>query len=389
MPPTPRSAIFYSTIRHWGWGAPDYVWPEAARQLRELGTEVLAVVRPQICSHPRIQALCEIGVRLLPQPPLVYRRGRISEIRSRLLALTSSGRELRRFFRSTVRPHVFVDQSACFDFLDEGLLQELIRQSGATYDLFCHSNHYEAPMNDERRHAAADFMAKANRVLFNSSWIRRLAEVQLARALPNAGYFDFNVRFPHEQPLPWPEGGPIRLASVSRIDCHHKGLDMLLLGLARLPSDLPDWSMEFYGNGPDTSYLQELSASLGLTPRVHFFPAVTDVREIWRKAHMLVLVSRYEGLAVAMLEAMACGRPVLRTPYGGCLAWLVPDESGFICPAPEPVLIAETIERALRQHARWPAMGRAAHAKILTSMNPHPELSYLSAFGLTAATAAA
>ena len=100
------------------------------------------------------------------------------------------------------------------------------------------------------------------------------------------------------------------------------------------------------------------------------------MREVWRRNQTLVLVSRYEGLAVSMLEAMACGRPVLRTPYGGA-DWIEDGKTGFICPAPEPELIAATIRQALARYADWPQMGLAAHEALTKRLPRDPERIYL------------
>jgi glycosyltransferase involved in cell wall biosynthesis len=375
-------AVFYSTLRHWGWGAPDYSWPKAAHLLLDRGIPVIAVLRPQVWSHPEVQALAARGAELVHQPPLIYRRGRISELRALLARATSSARKLRRSVRGNVRPHFFINQAASYDFLDEPVLQQLLRESSATYDLFFHSNNYFPPLPPDRRAAAREFIGGANRALFNSRWTRTLAEIQLTSPIPNGGYFECPVRFDYTAPLPWPSDGTIRMASVSRIDCHHKGLDMLLRGLALLPATLPPWTFDIYGDGPDKAYLYELCGWLGLRERVRFQPSVSDVREVWRKQHLLVLVSRYEGLAVAMLEAMACGRPVIRTPNGGFAEWIVPAETGFICPAPEPQLIADSLVQAMNAFDRWPAMGRAAHQKIRRELTSHPESVFLDSFGL-------
>ncbi len=107
-----------------------------------------------------------------------------------------------------------------------------------------------------------------------------------------------------------------------------------------------------------------------------------DIRDVWWQCHLLILVSRYEGFGVAMLEAMACGRPVLRTPYGGCSEWVAEGETGFVCPAPEPLLIAETLEKAMRQFSRWPVIGQAAHTRVRTQLDRRPESVYLQPFGI-------
>ena len=381
-PMPPGAAVFYSTIRQWPWGAPDYVWPRAARRLREGGIPVLAIQRAQIWNHPEMRDLVGRGVKLFRQPPLVYRRGLLSEIRAAWLNLVSSTQPLRRALRSLRAPHLLIDQSGAFDFLDDPVLEELIVESEASYDVLFRSNSYFSPLSLEQRQRARRFLGAARRTLFNSEWTREVTETQLAHRLDNASCFTHYVRFEHQKPLPWPADDVIRLASVSRIDCYHKGLDVLLEALAQLPADLPAWTLDIHGSGPDESYLRDLAQFLELGERVRFHPRTEDIRAIWARSHLLVLVSRYEGLGVAMLEAMACGRPVFRTPYGGSRAWVAPEETGYICPAPDAPIIAQSLAAALRDFPRWPAMGRAAHARIAAQLSPYPETTYLEPFGI-------
>jgi glycosyltransferase involved in cell wall biosynthesis len=138
--------------------------------------------------------------------------------------------------------------------------------------------------------------------------------------------------------------------------------------------------MSFYGQGPDREYLESLTRSLGLSNRVTFPGHQSDVHQIWQENHLLVLVSRYEGLGVSMLEAMACGRPVLRTPYGGAAEWIVAEETGYLCPAAEPELIARSLSDALTRNSQWKKMGQAAHRLIRERYNAKPWDVYLAPF---------
>jgi len=376
----PRSAVFYSTVRHWGWGAPDYVWPRAAAKLAAQNIPVVAVIRPAILDRSEIRALADAGVQIHQQPPLIYRRGKISAIKNALQRFSTSTRTLRRALQSLPAPHYFIEQAGSYDFLDEIFLLNAIRASRGSYDVIFRSNQPSPPLPDERRHRATTFLQTAHRTIFNSTWTREITELQLLQRFSNATYIQHLVRFPHEHPLPWPTDGTLRLASVSRLDCHHKGLDALLQALALLPSDAPRWSLDLYGYGPDENYLRGLVAWLELADRVHFHTATNDIQGIWRRSHLLILVSRYEGLAVSMLESMACGRPVLRTPYGGCAEWIIPDKTGFVCPAAEPQLIAQSLNHALQCSAHWPEMGRAAHALIRKQLQSNPESIFLDVF---------
>lgn len=386
MNPPRRDIVFYSTNWEWAWGAPDYVWPEAARRLRQQEHAVTAVVHPGCLSRPEIQNLRAAGCTILEQPPRPIAGGRSAPFRRAMRNRDPRLRRLRHQLREAKNPHYFINQGGSYDILVEPELQESIRQPGASYDLFFRSNQPAPPFSAEPRQTCIELFDRARRCWFNSRWTQEITESQLLHRLGNAGVFPHRIRFAHDAPLPWPAPGTpdrVRLAAVSRIDVHHKGLDVLLEALAHLPTDFPAWTLGVFGEGPDLPYLQGLARWLKLEDRVTFHGHVQNIQEIWSEYEMLILTSRYEGLGVAMLEAMACGRPVLRTPYGGFAEWMVEGKTGFRCPAAEPDLILAALQSAVAERPRWPEMGRAAHARIQELLPVDPWRLYLEPFAST------
>ncbi|HQU17251.1 MAG TPA: glycosyltransferase family 4 protein [Gammaproteobacteria bacterium] len=87
----------------------------------------------------------------------------------------------------------------------------------------------------------------------------------------------------------------------------------------------------------------------------------TDIGEVWRQSHLAILPSYREGLPKALLEAAACGRPIVTTDTPGCREIVRDGENGILVPPRDPGALAEAIERlagdpALR--ARMGACGR-------------------------------
>lgn len=376
------SAVFYSMVRNWGWGAPDYLWPRAAEALLGAGVPVVVVAPAALRTRSEIQLLEAKGADFYEQAPVQYGGGRANQLKRSLDHLRPAVRRLQRRLNQLENPYVFFNQSGSYDLLDEWAVRPLLESRPIAYDVFFHSNNYATPLTEHRRQTAAALFSEARRCLFNSDWTRSLTEVQILARLANAEVFPPVVRFDYPQPLAWPETPKVLLASVSRFDTHHKGLDVLLQGLAQLGPDLPEWQLDLYGRGPEREYLEKLAVWLGISGRVRFHDFVEDVRTIWRQCHVLVLTSRYEGLSVAMLEAMACGRPVLRTPYGGCAEWVVHGETGFVCPAAEPALIAASVSECLKRRSELRQMGLRAHARVLERLPSDPESVYLSPFGM-------
>jgi glycosyltransferase involved in cell wall biosynthesis len=88
---------------------------------------------------------------------------------------------------------------------------------------------------------------------------------------------------------------------------------------------------------------------------------VADIRTVWSRAHIAVLPSRREGLPKSLLEAAACGRPIVATDVPGCREIALSGVNALLVPPDDPRALAEAIGRladdaALRQ--RFGAAGR-------------------------------
>ncbi|MCG7205754.1 glycosyltransferase [Streptomyces arenae] len=101
--------------------------------------------------------------------------------------------------------------------------------------------------------------------------------------------------------------------------CRQKGQDVLVRAWPEVLRRVPEARLVLVGDGPDRDALRRLAPA-----SVEFAGAVTDVRPWYRAADLVVLPSRWEGMALAPLEAMACGRPVLVTDVDGARESLPP-----------------------------------------------------------------
>lgn len=93
---------------------------------------------------------------------------------------------------------------------------------------------------------------------------------------------------------------------VGRLSIANKGLDTLLAAMRKLPHPV---RLVLAGRGPDEHRLRELAAGL----EVDFKGFVTEEQklDLMRRAKLFVLPSRFEGWGIVVLEAAACGRPVI------------------------------------------------------------------------------
>ena len=106
------------------------------------------------------------------------------------------------------------------------------------------------------------------------------------------------------------------LATVARFD-PVKGLDVLLRALPGLAARAPAAQLLIVGDGPERERLHALAREVDPGGRVVFAGAVPDAARLLPLVDLYVTASRREGLPLAVLEAMACGLPVLATRVPG------------------------------------------------------------------------
>lgn len=168
-----------------------------------------------------------------------------------------------------------------------------------------------------------------------------------------------------ELPLPaaFLGDGPLAVC-VGRL-CHQKGQDILLRAWREVLGNLPEARLALVGDGPDTERLRRTAP-----PGVLFAGAACDIRPWLRAADLVVLPSRWEGMALAPLEAMACGRPVLVSDVSGARESLPPGQ-GRLClvPPEDPTALAKALGRLLAEPRLLAELGEQAQQHARTDFD--------------------
>jgi len=164
------------------------------------------------------------------------------------------------------------------------------------------------------------------------------------------------------QPMPEPQGPPT-IAFVGRL-LDDKGIHTLIRAHRLLRQRGSNAELLLAGT-PDpanpASVSERDAESWNREPGITWLGHVDDISALWARAHIAVLPSRREGLPKSLLEAAACGRPMIATDVPGCREIVLPGETGLLVPFDDVPALAEAIEtlaasRELR--ARYGAAAR-------------------------------
>ena len=101
-----------------------------------------------------------------------------------------------------------------------------------------------------------------------------------------------------------------RVIAVGRY-VYQKGFDLLLQAWAKIEKHFPDWELAIFGDGHRTPYEQQMK-ELGINAsRCHLNGPTKNIQQEYVNSSLFVFSSRFEGFGMVLIEAMACGLPVI------------------------------------------------------------------------------
>jgi colanic acid/amylovoran biosynthesis glycosyltransferase len=193
------------------------------------------------------------------------------------------------------------------------------------------------------------------------------AKVRLVRIAIDIGDYAFATRH-------WDGATPLHFLFVGRL-VEKKGLAYALDALAALRrrDGAPDFKLTVVGDGPLRAQMSAKVADLGLRSHVDFkgLQSLTVLRELMAGHHALLAPSctaadgdSEGGAPTVLLEAQACGLPVLATTHDDIPFVTVPGKSALLAPEHDAAAFGEILERFIASPEKWEAMGRAGREHV-------------------------
>ncbi len=142
-----------------------------------------------------------------------------------------------------------------------------------------------------------------------------------------------------------------------------KGVDVLIAAYAALDKSLPS-KLYILGDGPETARLRQLIKYYRQEDRVMMQPAVDDVTPYLYSADIFVMPSYFEGLSNSVLEAMACGIPVIATRVTGNKELITDGITGLLVEPHNKAQLTEAISYLIKNPDEGSELGRKAQELV-------------------------
>lgn len=154
----------------------------------------------------------------------------------------------------------------------------------------------------------------------------------------------------------------------------YKGLDELLVALAAARHEGSEIGLDVVGDGRARAAYQDRAQQLGIADLVRFRGALfgDDLGNAYRSAQALVLPTRFDSMPTVLLEAMACGRPVIASPVGDIPELVRPGENGLLVDPASPADLLAAMRR-LGDPALADRWGRAGRGDVAAKFNWHTQ----------------
>lgn len=142
---------------------------------------------------------------------------------------------------------------------------------------------------------------------------------------------------------------------------HQKGIDILLTAFAKLSENTV---LLIVGQGEDKNKLKKQVENLGLSSRVHFLGVRDDVPALLSVCDCFVLASRYEGLGIVVLEAMAATKPIIISNFEASRDMIINGQNGLVVGKENPEELAKAMKKIMSDVFLRKKLAQAAYEKV-------------------------
>lgn len=352
------------------WGGSEYLWFKTAIKFSEEGFEV-AVSIPRWRKIPdEIRKLKEKNIDLYYNTDTSDFKKLINRFSPKSLQLEYKD-DGYKFLLKFNPDLVIINQGGNTGGIE--LMEYCLKNALKFVTISQAANEAKWPTDDLNKRLSKVFPS-AVKNYFVSNANKNLTELEIGQSIENSKiiFNPFNVDYENDNTYPEVKDNYL-LANVARHEIFAKGQDILFQVL-----NLSKWKernliVNLYGKGDHTHSLNKIKNFYNLN-NVNI-AGYLNPEDIWKQNHALILTSRYEGLPLALVEAMLCGRTAIVTNVSGNAEVIIDNENGFLAKAATAEFVDEALERAWERRSEWKEIGNKAK-EYIRSIIPEDPVKY-------------
>jgi L-malate glycosyltransferase len=349
------------------WGGSEELWYDMAKTALLKGHKIIHLSFDATENHPKIIELIKSGMQEYKRPGFK----------------SNSNNELKRFVDKCYyflkkqinpslveifaqRPDIVLYNGTCYSIAEENKLMQLIKKYSGKFFIIGHlNNEADSGLSKTQVKKVISAYSLAQKVFFVSNKSRFTAEQHLGIPIRNAAIIRNPVNMKDTGTIPYPVSSMPQMALVGNLVVAHKGQDIVLHILSKPEWMKQAWHLNIYGKGIDEQLLKDFVLKNNMSHKVTFHGRVNDVRSIWKINHLLLMPSLMEGMPLALVEAMLCGRASVITDVGGNAEWVTDLQHGFIAKKATANDFEAALITAFHHKEKWEMIGAEAHKRAI------------------------
>lgn len=361
------------------WGGSEELWFSLAQEARMEKFDVSVSVYNWGEKYSKIKILEKEGVQFYFRSRISF-RNIIGKFLGKFNQLFRAKQELKSFVECEKPDVLFVSMGAFCDFEIDSLRLFLL-DSKVPIFIVIHSNNDHYSIDANKIEQIKKLCIKASKLYFVSQRMKLQSETQLKFQLSNTKIVRNPVNINNFEVLKQPSFDTIKMACVGSIIFHVKGQAVLLELLNSKKWKERNWILSIYGDGPDKQALLDFIKVYGFEDKVFVKGFTSDIKnDVWKENHILLLPSFIEGMPIALIEAMLCGRTAVANDVGGVKEVLKDGVNGFVSNDISKNSFEYKLEEAWLNKQNWEKMGKVAFEDGLAFYGTNPIRQLLSDF---------
>lgn len=354
-----KSILFISLLKGAPWGGSEQLWFKTALHAAKNGYAVTCAVYDLEGKEEKLKVLSQAGCNLIMLPFAEKKKQIFKKLYYKVYSKHIANFKLKKVVDGLSRnyyDHIVINQSGFMDVINDPWVDFTLnsKTSALVYHNYIEKYTFSLIKAEKMR----KWQSSVSHNLFAANHMKDVISRQLDFSIPNSSLIFNPIAFqPNQTNFNINEKSCLRMVMLAALIASTKAQDCLITVLSSEKWKTRNWTLEFYGDGPDKLLLTKMIEKSGLGTKIFLRGFTNDVKAVLNDAHVLLQVTKQDAMPIAVIEAMAVGRPVVVSRIGDMPQWVSEDVNGWIAEDTSYEEVDRVLETLWLNRLSLPSMG--------------------------------
>lgn len=354
-----KSILFISLLKGAPWGGSEQLWYKTALHAVKNGYDVTCAVYDLEGKEEKLNILSKSGCNLIMLPFAEKKKQIFKKLYYKVYSKHITNFKLKKVIgelSGNYYDHIVINQSGFMDVINDPWVDFTLNSK--TSSLVYHNYIEKYTFSAVKAEKMKKWQSSVSHNLFAANHMKEVISKQLNFSIPNSSLIFNPIAFqPQQTNFNIDEKSCLKMVMLAALIASTKAQDCLIAVLSSEKWKNRNWSLEFYGDGPDKLLLTKMIEKAGLDTKVFLRGFTNDVKSVLNDSHVLLQITKQDAMPIAVIEAMAVGRPVVVSRIGDMPQWVSENINGWIAEDTSYEEVDRVLEALWLNRLNLPAMG--------------------------------